>query len=175
MNRFFFLSFTLFLISCSALKIKGFDDSDQLKQETYDLFESEDSIEHEIFRVFLSSDDYIRKQLNLNDTIDLTKDPSGDESASKELIPYNKINFKAKVIVRVTIYGKTGTIAKIRFVRSSGISEIDKLISEDITRWKFAFPQGKVEPDMFVISFYVFLKNTINKEQAKIELKKYVD
>ena len=163
-------------LACSALKVKEESDAASLlRQSVYDLFESEDPNEHEVFRIFLSSDDYIRKQLNANDTITLAEDPSGNKAASSDLIPYNKINFKAKVVVKMTIYEDTGTIAKIRFLRSSGISEIDKLISEDVTRWKFEFPKGKIEPNMLEASFYIFLKSTINKEQAKKELKKYVE
>ena len=170
------LLFVAFLfLSCSTPQVKENRETSLLREKVTHEFESNEPRENEVFRIFLSSEKYIRKQIKAKDTIHLVEDSSGNEASSKELLPYDKINFKTRVIARITIYAESGTIAKIRFVRSSGISEIDKLTSEDITRWRFNFPTGKVEPLTFEITFYIFLKNKINKEQAKKELKKYVD
>ena len=101
------------------------------------------------------------------------EDPAGDNSFKDQIKHYNKINFKTKAQLKVTLYADTGRLSQIRFVRSSGISELDKVIADDITRWNFKFPGKKIKPILFEVSYYIFLKNEISREEAEKELKKY--
>ena len=76
------------------------------------------------------------------------EDESSDLAFCQELSVYDKINYKSKAIVKISLYEDSGTLSKIRFVRSSGISEVDKIIAEDITRWKFDFTTHKI-PELY--------------------------
>ena len=168
-----FLFFPLLLVSCVTPAIRD-DKLNGLKQdELYRQFELDDPRPDEVFRVFVSSDNYIRKQLGQNELFVLEEDVSGDLVFKNGLSLYDKIDFKTKAIVKVSLHKDSGSLSRVRFLRSSGISEIDKIVSEELTRWSFDFLTNKI-PAPFEVSFYILLKNQITKDQAKEELKKHI-
>ena len=130
----------------------------------------------EVFRVFASSDGYEVKQTSAAKLIQLEEDLPGNESFAKDLEKYNKVNYKASAVLKLMLYQDSGKVSRIRFLRSSGISEIDKMIGNDLTRWRFIFADPKViSPIEFIITYQILLSNSLNKEDAVNLLKKYVD
>ena len=172
------------IISCqSAPKVSSPEDEEKQEipeniKEHYDSFFNETSDEEKNFRVFSSSEYYERRQLNLHDIIEIKSDLDGDKMAAEELKEYDKVNFFGKALVKIELYPDTGNLSRVRFLRSSGISELDRIISEDITRWKFSFlVENKKDdefPEQFMVEYAVLLKKKITREQAVEELKKYV-
>ena len=168
-----FLFFPFLLASCATFVTRD-DESNGLKKgDLYRQFELEDPRPDEVFRVFVSSDNYIRKQLSQNKLFVFEEDTSGDLAFKNGLSPYDKIDFRTKAIVKVSLHEDSGTLSRVRFLRSSGISEIDKMVSEELTRWSFDFLTDAI-PSPFEVSFYILLKNQITKDQAKEELKKHI-
>ena len=131
----------------------------------------------EVFRVFGSSQGYEIKQMAALESLKVEDDVSGNMSFSTDLQKYDKVDYQAQALVRLMLYQDNGKVSRIRFVRSSGISEIDKMIGDDLTRWKFIFLDEKnVAPTEFVIVYQIILSNKMNdKEAVKELLKKYVD
>ena len=174
---FYFLFFwgifsALLFSSCASVALKNGQVESSLKQEIQEAFDSEELQKKEIFRVLVSSEQYLRKQLQSEEIFSFREDESSDLAFCQELSVYDKINYKSKAIVKISLYQDSGTLSKIRFIRSSGISEIDKIIAEDITRWRFDFTTRKI-PELFHISFYILLSSQVTREQAKEELKKF--
>ena len=163
--------FILGLLSCKKSPLHK-NNAEITQKEIFNQFEDEEFHGNELFRMFVSSEQYIRKQAKVKQIM-IEYDPQGDLKFQNEIRHYNKINFKAKARLKIMLHEDTGTLSRIRFVRSSGISELDKIIADDITRWSFSFPNEKIEPTLFEVSYYIFLKNEISREEAKEELKKY--
>ena len=172
------LAYTLVLglifgfLSCKGLFLRN-SKVEALKRDILNQFENEEFNKNEVFRIFISSEKYIRKQAQHTKQIMVEEDTAGDISFKNEIKHYNKINFKAKARLKIVLYEDTGTLSRIRFILSSGISELDKMIADDITRWNFKLLNDKIEPILFEVSYYIFLKNEISREEAKEELKKY--
>ena len=128
----------------------------------------------EVFRVFSSSDHYEISQLTAENKIKNHEDIAGNESFSNELKKFDKIDWSSSAKIKLELYPDTGGISRIRFERSSGIGELDKLISDDITRWIFKFPGDVIEPRIFNITYYIVLQNAVTRKQALEELQKHV-
>ncbi len=175
--NFLFILYCSSLFSCVTIGFGNYKSDentleDTLEKKLQSQFKIEEPRKNEMFRVFASSQVYLREQLQKQDAFYFIKDDSSDFDFCKELAIYDKINFKSKTIIKVSLYKNSGTLAKIRFVRSSGISELDQIISEDMTRWRFKFVNKNILSS-FEVAFYILLENQITKEEAKKELKKF--
>lgn len=162
--------------SCKSSEKK--EDADSLvdypfyKESREKLFSQKPSSD-EVFQIFITSEEYTKKQVAAKKTIALLPDKKGDLAFQKAIEDYNKIQFFAHGVVRLELYPGMGRLKSIRFVNPSGIGEIDKLISEDVTRWKYKFPEGVVTPLRFNVRYGVALRKNISREEALKELKKY--
>ena len=77
-------------------------------------------------------------------------------------------------IIKVELYPDSGKISRVRFLRPTGLSEMDKLISEDVSRLSFEFEKDNVEPNQFKIEYLILLRNRLSREEAKAFLQKKV-
>jgi len=143
------------------------------KHTEAEAFFSEEKNKNEVFRVFISSDSYLRKQLDSFNTIQMKQDDLGDKGSSADLKKFDKIDYKLKAILKLELYPDTGGISRVRFASPSGLGEIDKIISDDITRWEFKFPKKVVSPRNFTVTYMVLLQKKISREDAIKELKKF--
>ncbi|MCB1200599.1 MAG: hypothetical protein KDK41_08125 [Leptospiraceae bacterium] len=121
----------------------------------------------EVFRIFASSDAYDVKQLSNFETIKLKEDLPGQKSFSEELKKYNLIELVTDGVIRVELYPNSGTFYRIRQGRPSKVVEVDKLMSEDITRFQFIFENNKIEPRDFKVGYGIMLQKDISREEAE--------
>jgi len=178
-NKFLFLTLLL-LFYCGTTSVKE-DEKWKVPEdskEQYDSFFSDVPAEETVFQVFFSSGYYEKRQVNLSDIVEVRADIDGDKRASKELKDFDKVDFFGKALLKIELYPDTSTLSRVRFLRSSGISELDRIISEDITRWKFSFLVENTKeddiPEQFIVEYGVLLKRKITRKEAVEELKKYV-
>lgn len=134
-------------------------------------FFSQPAENSEVFRVFVHSDGYERRQLEYKDKISVKSDPGGDEAMSAGLTKYNKIDYFANGVIMVELYPDSGSISRVRFARPSGIAEMDQLISDDVTRWEFKFSSDTVHPRKFAVNYGILLQNEVSREEALKTLK----
>ena len=128
----------------------------------------------EVFRFFISSDEFARKQLGHEKKFSINDDPETDKELCEELKKtYDKIDYRARAVVKIELYPDSGKISRVRFIRPSGLSEMDKLISEDVSRLQFNFvDENSIEPNSFRISYFILLRNRLSREEAMRLLKK---
>ncbi|MDH5721379.1 MAG: energy transducer TonB [Spirochaetia bacterium] len=169
----------LSVMFCGSTQIK--DEKKEIPENIlkfYEGFFGEPVDEEKAFRVFCSSGYYERRQLNSFEILEIKNDAEGDHLAAEDLKEYDKVDFFGKAVVKIELYPDTGTLSRVRFLRSSGISELDRIISEDITRWKFSFLIENKEddeiPEQFLVEYAVLLEKKISRDEAVEELKKYV-
>ncbi len=133
--------------------------------------------QNEAFRVYVDATGYEREQMRMLKEMTILSDEVGDSLFIEELIKYNKIDYQSHAIINISVYPDTGRIARIRFARSSGVSEIDKLIGDDLTRWKIRLlnqTEGKNKPlNSFMIVYFITLENVLSKKETIDILKKY--
>lgn len=111
----------------------------------------------ELFRVVMMSNAYIVSQKNYTDKISRAEDTGGDEFFMERLRRYDIVDREVEGMIRVQLYPNTGRLMKIRFLQSTYITEIDKMITDDIQRWTFNF-NGPVTPRSFSIRYRVVLR-----------------
>jgi len=116
----------------------------------------------EVFRVFLTSDDYIVSQMKYTSSINRVKDRGGDRYICDEVKKLDKIDEMREGLVSLWLYPDSGRIMKIRTQKSTYILEIDKLISEDIQRWNFSFPKKYTTLTRFDVKYRVVLRKTLS-------------
>lgn len=120
----------------------------------------------ELYRVFVTSDGYFRKQVAHFDTVTVKEDPVGDKLIADEFRKFDMINSLQEGQIRVELYPTTGKFYRIRQSKPSVMKETDRIMSDDTTRWQFQFQKDKVEPKDFRISYQVLLRKKITREQA---------
>jgi hypothetical protein len=159
------LIFLLFVaLSCSAVQ-KADEEGSPNK-----LFLKKDPQAKEVFRVFLSSDEYVVSQMRFDNTIMREDDPGGDKFITEELSKFDKINETREGVIKVWLYPDSGRLMKVRPLELTYLVEIDNLIVEDIQRWNFTFPKRVVVPSHFEIRYRVMLQ----KKQSDREIMREV-
>ncbi len=164
----------IFMIGCKSTGepekkpvVKSFSDISREKLFTMP------PMEEEVFQVFITSDEFTVNQVSAKDAIEFLNDEKGNHAFLKVIEKYNKIEYFAHGVVMLELYPGNGRLKRIRFINPSGVGEIDKLISEDATRWTYKFPKGFVDPLRFNVRYGVALRKEISRDEAIQELKKY--
>lgn len=120
----------------------------------------------EVYRVFVTSDGYTRKQVASNDSIGLKEDKAGDQAIADEIKKFDMVNSLQEGQIRVELYPTTGKFYRVRQAKPSIMKETDKIMSDDTTRWQFHFPKNQIIPKDFRVSYQVLLRKKITREQA---------
>lgn len=120
----------------------------------------------EVFRVFVTSDGYVRRQIAHTETVSVKEDTGGDQSISDEFRKFDMVNSLQEGQIRVELYPTTGKFYRVRQSKPSIMKETDKIMSDDITRWQFVFAKNEIQPKDFRISYQVLLRKKITREQA---------
>lgn len=120
----------------------------------------------EVFRVFVTSEGFARKQLAHAENISVKEDPSGDQAIADEFRKFDMVNSLQEGQIRVELYPTTGKFYRVRQSKPSIMKETDKIMSDDVTRWQFVFAKNEIQPKDFRISYQVLLRKKITREQA---------
>lgn len=131
--------------------------------------------ESELFHIVASSQGYDVQQVGFEDTLKWIGNESGNKIFQKEVFLYNKIDYTAESLLQVQFYKGTGKIAKVRFLKTSGVSELDSLILDDLTRWKINYiGEEEVENDKeeeilvpTLVRYVLILTNKTSKKDDK--------
>jgi len=154
-----------------ATEIREIQKPNQIRET----FFSREPVEEEAFRVFVSSDEYTLKQSGYADQINVGDNQAEKSSTSEEINNFDLVDVFTEAIYRVEIYPDTGLISHIRPIKPAHISEINKIIVDDITRLKFNFMQkNKPEPTAFKVRYGVQLQKKKSQEEIRKILKEHV-
>lgn len=161
---------SLILITCStSQKVKpSSEEFVPLNKEMEELFSAE-SLPDEAVRVYVSSTDYVMKQTGYSEEIEIIDDVSGRNAMSEEISQYDMVDMFTIAIYKVTINKESGSLSHIRPVRPSKVSEINKLIIDDITRIKFKLKESESIED---VSLTVRYGIKLHKKKSREEIKK---
>ena len=128
----------------------------------------QEPVEDEAFRVFVSSDEYSLKQIGFTESMTIVTDDSGRNPMAEEINAYDMIDIFTEAVYKVELFKDSGLIWRIRPVSPANVSEINKIIADDITRLKFSFKdKDKIEPLTFKIRYGVRLQKKKSKEEIK--------
>ena len=163
---FILVTCSIFAISCATGKKIGRIPAKRENKK----FLKIDSESNELFRVLLTSDNYVVSQMKYNGVIKRSTDPGGDKYITNELKKFDKIDEVREGIVRIWLYPDSGNIMKIRPQLPTYLLEIDQIISDDIQRWSFEFPKKLIEPTQFDVKYRVVLR----KQQSDRDIIKEV-
>ncbi len=170
MKRYF--SSTFILIAAVALMHCGTaQKSTDINSSTNQSFLKPSKKAKEVFRVLLTSDNYIVSQMKYTSTLSRTPDTGGDKYMCSEVKKLDKINEVREGLLSLWLYPDSGRIMKIRTQQSTYLLEVDKLLSEDIQRWNFTFPKKIVEPTRFDIKYRVILRKTLSDAEIIREVR----
>jgi len=160
-----FLFILFFFSSCSLLKTK-----DPVIVKKSELFLQADENAPELFRVFLTSDDYLVSQMRDYDLIIKAENQEEDQYTCNQLKQLDKIEIERDGVLKVWLYPDSGQIMKVRMVKPTFLLEIDKIISEDIQRWKFLFPNNIIDPVIFKVRYKIILQKKLSDEEIIKEI-----
>ena len=122
--------------------------------------------EEEVYRVFVTSEGYVRKQVAFQENIGMKENKAGDQAIADEFRKFDMVNSLQEGQIRVELYPSTGKFYRVRQSKPSIMKETDKIMSEDITRWQFEFTKNEIVPKDFRVSYQVLLRKKITREQA---------
>ena len=126
----------------------------------------------EAFRVVMMSDAYFVKQKAYSSNMSRQEDTSGDSYFMERMKKLDVVNEKREGLIRVWVYPDSGRLMKVRFLQSTYIQEIDKLIIDDIQRWTFQFNRG-ISPLVFTVRYRVVLRKTMSDAEILDEYEKH--
>jgi|GEM_PF-1701759 len=122
--------------------------------------------DEEVFRVFVTSDGYARKQAAFEENIALKEDKQRDQAIADEFRRFDMVNSLQEGQIRVELYPSTGKFYRLRQSKPSIMKETDRIMSDDMTRWQFEFKKNEIVPKDFRVSYQVLLRKKITREQA---------
>ena len=152
-------------MSCKTAEVK-----DPLK-ERIDEYLSVNPNTKELFRVLMMSDRYLIAQMNHTEKILRNEDSGGDRYMTEELKKFDKIDEEREGVIAVWLYPDSGRLMKVRPKKLTYLMEIDKLIVEDIQRWRFQFPPKDVYPTQFDVRYRVILRKTLSDDEIMKEVR----
>lgn len=145
-----------------------------ITSEDHPLFQKDSKSSEELFRVVISSESYLVRQIRQSENIKRNPDIGGDKFMMEELQKYNKKDFTDDGIIKVHLNSKTGKIETANTDRSTRIQQLLKIIQNDSTRWTFTHKTDEPSITKFTIVYNIVLFNKSSREQIKEELKKEV-
>jgi len=166
----FFILLAVIIGSCGSGQEQT--KKEPVKADEHAKFLEKDESSPELFHVLISSDGYEVSQMKSEQTINRAEDKGGDKYMSDELGKFNMIDEVREAVFFIQIRPDNGSLSKIRTQRSTAITEIDKVLTEDIQRWAYKFPQRRVTPTQFNIRYRVVLKKTMSDSEIMKELQK---
>jgi len=116
----------------------------------------------------MMSDGYYVSQKGYNDRISRAEDTGGDQFFMERLRKYDIVDREAEGMIRIQLYPDSGRLMKVRFLQSTYITEIDKMITDDIQRWAFTF-SGPVTPTSFSIRYRVVLRQRGSADDSEVQ------
>lgn len=140
--------------------------SDSEAEAMRDAFFARAPEEEEVYRVFVTSEGYTRKQVASAEDINLKEDNRGDQVIAEEFKKFDMVNSLQEGQIRVELYPSSGKFYRVRQTKPSIMKETDRIMSDDITRWQFSFPKKQIMPKDFRVSYQVLLRKKITREQA---------
>jgi hypothetical protein len=138
------------------------------------LFEMLPPRKDELFRVYLTSTEYLIKQFEYKESISRVDDPIGDKFICEELNPFNKANFSDEMSVLLILSPHSGNLTRVSIERVGRIRKVTTIVKDDATRWRFKFPNNIIKPNKFKIYYFIALSGEKNKEEIKKYLKSRV-
>jgi len=157
--------------SCSSTSTRNEQSSNPVVQKAQKQFYKKATRSKEVFKIFVSSDNYVIKQVSKDGKIAIKTDPSGEKSFVTELQRYDMVNHFSEAIFSVELYEDSGVIAKIRPIKPASVAELNKIIADDITRLQFEFPGEKITPVKFYIRYGILLQKKLSAEERRNILK----
>ncbi|MES0489084.1 MAG: hypothetical protein ABUK01_03770 [Leptospirales bacterium] len=156
-----------FGVSCTSTQNQNKATSNpKIKKAQTQFFDGEKQ-KREVFRIFASSENYAVKQLSYDGKIEIGADPGGERSFSHDVGKYDLVDLFVTAVFSVEVYADSGKISKIRTIRPAKVSELNKLMAEDITRLRFEFPGKHVEPVKFYIQYGVLLQKKLSEADRR--------
>ena len=146
--------------------VKGpFPDDAEIEKLRADFF-ARPAENEELYRIFITSDGYIRKQVAHEDKVQVKEDLASDQAIADEFKKFDMVNSLQEGQLRIELYPTTGKFYRVRQAKPSVMKETDKIMSDDITRWQFKFAKNEIQPNVFRITYQVLLRKKITREQA---------
>ncbi len=124
----------------------------------------------ETFRVVMMSDRYLVRQKQYEDNITRVEDESGDQYFMERMKKMDVVNTAREGEIKVWVYPDSGRLMKIRFVESTYIEEVDRLIMDDIQRWTLKFNRG-VYPRQFRVRYRVVLRKKMSDAEIRQKMR----
>jgi hypothetical protein len=138
-------------------------------------FQKKSDLPSELFRVYMSSDSYMVRQIRNSDKIIRKADPGGDELAREEVKKFDLINFIDDGYVIIGLNSNTGKLETIAFDRRvPRINDIAKVIQNDASRWNYEHLSKDGLPVVlkFMINYQIRLYPVKSRDEVKQMLQK---
>jgi hypothetical protein len=138
-------------------------------------FQKKSDLPTELFRVYMSSDSYMVRQIRGTDKIVRKPDPGADELAKEEIRKFDLINFIDDGYVVVGLNSNTGRLETIAFDRRvPRINDIAKVIQNDASRFNYEHLTKDGVPSVlkFIINYQIRLYPVKSRDEVKQMLQK---
>jgi len=138
-------------------------------------FQKKSDLPNELFRVYMSSDTYMVRQIRGTDKIKRKPDPGADELAKEDVRKFDLINFIDDGYVVIGLNSNTGKLETIAFDRRvPRINDIAKVIQNDASRFNYEHLTKDGVPAIlkFIINYQIRLYPVKSRDEVKQMLQK---
>ncbi|MCB1165504.1 MAG: hypothetical protein KDK37_06635 [Leptospiraceae bacterium] len=170
------------LLALSASACHLFTTTTQAPTAQDDPFFQEKPVEDEVFRILITEDEYILRQVSANDLIYAKPDPKAQELSHKLFKEYNqKWNFmdsNHEGLLRVKLNPQTGLIENVDYEggKSPRAWQASIMFRDDLLRYKFGFKAGIVQPREFKVRYQWRINRdpSLSPEEAKRKAMEFI-
>ncbi|EHQ06117.1 MAG: hypothetical protein F9K24_16950 [Leptonema illini] len=147
-----------------------------------DLFFQKPAVSGELYRVLITGTNYSVRQYGQTSSIQRPSDSRGDKEQLKSYQEiHDEIDFRdweIEGVLDVRLNPHTGQIEQLQYVpgHNPRTYQAAKLFQEDLTRFRFKFPQGVIQPIRFNVRFRWVIKRRpgLSDEEAKLKAIQYL-
>jgi hypothetical protein len=129
---------------------------------------SKDNLEY--FRVILSANQYLVRQIRGSKYIRRIPDSGADDLTRDEIHGYDLVNLVDEGNLYITLNSNTGNMEVINFDRRvPRINDVAKIIQNDLTRWQFKHESSEDKPIItrFKVFYQIHLSKTLTRQEIK--------
>lgn len=164
-------------------EVKGFvEDQPAEPVSDDDLFFQKPAVSGELYRVLITGQNYSVRQYGQTTSIQRPSDSRGDKEQLKSYQEiHDEIDFRdweIEGVLDVRLNPHTGQIEQLQYVpgHNPRTYQAAKLFQEDLTRFRFKFPQGVIQPIRFNVRFRWVIKRRpgLSDEEAKLKAIQYL-
>lgn len=144
-----------------------------ITEKDFEYFQKQSRDSTEMFRVLITGNSYVLRQIRGSKFLVRKPDPGGDALIVEDVAKYDgKIDLLDDGTIVIKLNPKTGKIENVNFgTRTTRVGNFSKIIQNDSTRWNLEHKTQEPTVSKYTVTYYIKLSGQASRDEIKEKLK----